>query len=148
MRDPRPASDWSRQFDSVFKPRTNLPGSRRGRFLLVFALLLVFEAWFIISLLEQGQPLGVGGVLWAVWLLVCVAWTFVPYLGAAKDAPGHQRIARQVGLFALVAGLVVSAGSTLAGLTLPVWWPIVVVSVAAGAAAGTLGVLEWPAQAD
>lgn len=148
VRDPRPPGDWSRQFDSVFKSRPNLPGSRRGRFLIVFALFLLVEAAFVISLLEQGQSLGIGGVLWALWLVVCVALAFVPRFGAATDAPGHQRIARQVGLWSLVAGLGLSALSTFTSVALPAWWPMVVASVAAGAAAGVLGVLELPAKAE
>lgn len=147
-RDPRPRSDWTRQFDSVFKPRQNLPGSRRGRLLIVFALFLIVEAAFIISLMQQNQPLGIGRALWLAWLLVCVGLTYVPRFGAANDAPGHQRIARQVGFWALAAGLVASAGSTLLGVTLPSWWPMVVVSAAVGAAAGVLGVLEWRARDD
>lgn len=146
--DPRPRGDWSRQFDSVFKPRPNLPGSRRGRILLVFALFLLAEVAFVISLLEQGQTIGIGGVLWGTWLVVCVGLTFIPRFGAATDAPGHQRIARQVGFWSLVLGLGVSALSTLAGVSLPAWWPMLVVSASVGAAAGVLGVLELPAKAD
>lgn len=143
VRDERSRSDWTRQFDSVFKPRQNLPGSRRGRFLIVFSVFLIAEAAFIISLLRDGQPLGIGGALWAVWLLVCLLWTFLPQLGAAEDAPRHQRTARQVGFWALVAGLLVAAGTALFDQGLPNWWPIVVATTAASAAGIVLGVLEW-----
>lgn len=141
--DPRPRNDWSRQLDSVFRPRTNLPGSKRGRFLVVFALFLLGETAFTVSLWRAGESAGIGTLLWAVWLAVCVLWTFVPSFGAANDSPGHQRVARLVGFWTLLAGLVFSAAAALSGLALPRWSPIVAASVAVGAAAGVLGVLEW-----
>ncbi|GEM_PF-6088086 len=140
-RDPRSINDLSRITDSVFKPR-QMPGSRRGRFLIVFAVFLVVEAAFVVSLILQDQPIGIGGVLWAIWLLVCVAWLFVPQLGAANDSPGSQRIARGVLFAVLVTGLVIGAVGALGGLVLPGWWTIVAASSAVGAAAFVLGILE------
>ncbi len=141
-RDTRPRSDWSRQFDSVFKPRTGLPGSRRGRVLLVFSAFLIVEAAFVIQLLEQGHRSIVGFVLWGIWAAVCLAWVFLPQLNA-EDAPGHQRMARQVGLAALGIGLVITLASLVAPLSLPAWWPLAAGSGAVAAVAGVLGVLEW-----
>lgn len=140
-RDPRSINDLSRITDSVLKPR-QMPGSRRGRFLIVFAVFLVVEAAFVVSLMTQGQPIGMGGALWALWLLACVAWLFVPQLGAANDAPGNQRIARGVLFLALMIGLVVGAIGSAGVFVLPGWWTIVATSCAVGAAALLLGVLE------
>lgn len=142
-RDPRPIGDWSRQFDSVFKPRQNLPGSRRGRYLVVFAAFLLVESAFIIQLMSAGQPLGIGWWLWGIWLAFCLGLTFLPQLGAANDAPGHQRIARMIFLGGMMLGLAVTALGRVTSLVLPDWWPLVAVSVIVAASAGVLGVLEW-----
>lgn len=142
-RDPRSLNDLSRIVDSVLKPRQNLPGSRRARFLIVFALFLLVEAAFVISLAMQGEPIRVGAILWAIWLLVCAAWLFVPQLGAETDDPEHQRTARLVLFVALSVGLVVGAIGGLVGWALPIWWTIVAVSFAVSASALVLGVLEW-----
>ncbi|MGB3956124.1 MAG: hypothetical protein WBL05_12720 [Brooklawnia sp.] len=140
-RDPRDVNDLSRIVDSVFKPR-RVPGSRRGRLLIVFALFLVVEAAFVIQLLAQGQPLGIPGLLWGVWLAVCLAWIFVPRLGAAADAPGNQQAARNILLIGLGIGLLTSAAGTLDAVNLPGWWLVLVISLAVAASGLVLGVLE------
>lgn len=147
-RDPRPRNDWSRQFDSVFKPR-QFPGSRRGRFLIVFALFLIVEAAYVIVMGRQGNPITVAAMLWAAWLIVCLVWMFMPQFGAETDAPAHQRLARIVGMVVLGLGLLVYLAGVIGVLTLPVWWPVAVTSAAVAASALVLGVLELrPADPD
>lgn len=140
-RDPRAVNDLSRIVDSVFKPR-RFPGSRRGRLLIVFALFLVVEAAFVVQVVAQGEPTGIAGLLWAVWLLVCLVWIFVPKLGAAGDAPANQQTARNILLVALALGLLTTAVSASGAFVLPAWWLILVVSGAVAASALVLGILE------
>lgn len=142
-RDPRPRNDWTRQFDSVLKPRQNLPGSRRGRFLIVFALFLVAEAAYLIVRGSEGQPITVAAVLWAAWLIACLVWLFVPQFGAESDAPANQRLARLVGASVFGAGLLVYLAGVVGVAQLPVWWPVAAISAAVASASIVLGVLEW-----
>lgn len=139
-RDQRPRSDWTRQFDSVFKPR-QVPGSRRGRFLIVFSLFLIGEAIFLAATMVEGQISRPALILWAVWLVACVAWILLPLAGADRDAPHNQRLARLVGMAILIAGLV---ARVLFADELPVWWLIGTASAAVAGAGIVLGVLELP----
>ncbi len=140
-RDTRSPGDWTRQFDSVFKPR-QMPGSRRGRFLIVFSLFLIAEALFVAATMgQQGGTNRTALILWAVWLAVCVAWILLPLAGADEDAPHHQKLARIVGAAILIVGLL--ARVLLADM-LPVWWLVGTATAAVAGAGLVLGVLELP----
>ncbi len=139
-RDPRPHNDWTRQFDSVFKPRQNLPGSRRGRFLIVFALFLVAEAAYLIVRGSEGQPITVAAVLWAAWLIAwsgCSCRSSVP---RRSGQPAAGPAGRCLGVRCWAVGL---PGRRVGVAQLPVWWPVAAISAAVASASIVLGVLEW-----
>lgn len=126
--------------------------ARRGLVCLLFSLAsAVFTATTVVSL--QDGPLHPARVLlWAIWLLVPLAWVFGRggWRFSAREraiisdelVQSHQHRAARVGMLAMMAGLLVAAAGTFGFLTVPAWWPVAVLGGAIAAAGIAFGVIE------